>query len=251
MQKIKILIVEDEPIISQFIGKCVEYYGHEIMAKCFTVQDAVSICKIRQPDIAILDINLGDKLDGIDLALILKKQYNFPIIFLTSYSDEKFIERAKQAKPSAYLVKPIVKEALNAAISIALDNYSKNEAAESLADQNNLNKEENPICSINQSIFVKDKGQFIKISHSDILWIEANDTYCFLQTKSKKYLVSQSMKKIESKLDQEKFLRVHRSYIINLNQIQSLDTDFLTIGTKKISIGKSFKPLLFDKLNLL
>ena len=105
--------------------------------------------------------------------------------------------------------------------------------------------------SINDSIFVKSKKRLEKIKISDILWIEAEDIYAIIITKTGKFILSQPLKNIEERLPSECFMRVHRSYIVQLEKIQAIEENDLIIEGKHIAIGKTFREKLMGRLAFL
>ena len=121
----KILIIEDEPLIQEHLNACLESIGYEVLNMIDNAQEAIEYLKENNDiiDIALLDINLNDELDGIDLANIIKAEYGIPFMFVTSYTDDKTIERAKHTGPIGYIVKPFTTEDLKSNLEIALFNY--------------------------------------------------------------------------------------------------------------------------------
>lgn len=248
MSEVNILIVEDEPIISEYIAKCVNEFGYKVFAKCYSVQDAISICKHRRPDIALLDINLQDEVDGIDLSHHFNREYDFPIIFITSYTSKNYLERAKRTNPSAFLIKPFDKHTLHASISLALYNYSEGKRAKS-AEPSKEEKEQ--LFSVKESFFIKEKGKFVKVSFDEILWIESDNAYSIIHTSENRYVVISSLKKIEQRVEDFDFIRAHRSYLVNLKRIKEVTNEHVIIEENEIPIGKTHRANLFDRLNLL
>lgn len=125
MKKMKVGIVEDEMIIAETISLALKKLGYLPIVPVFSYDAAIRMLEIEMPDIVLLDINLNDALDGVDLAHYINTNHSLPIIFLTANSDRLTIERSKQTRPSAFLVKPFSNEDLYSAIEIALFNHEK------------------------------------------------------------------------------------------------------------------------------
>ncbi len=125
MSKIKILIVEDEPLIAEDIAATVERNGLIVSAIVYDKADALQELLTNLPDIALLDINLNGGIEGIEIATTINKFYNIPFIFITSYSDRITLDLAKHTQPSAYIVKPFNEATLHTAIEIALYNHAQ------------------------------------------------------------------------------------------------------------------------------
>lgn len=120
MNKIKILIVEDEQIVAKNIEKRLTASGYQVVASVSTGEEAIKKVKSLPPDIILMDIKLKGKIDGIETADILRKNYQLPVIFLTSYTDEETFQRAKNTEPFGYLIKPFETKDLNRAVELAL-----------------------------------------------------------------------------------------------------------------------------------
>jgi DNA-binding NarL/FixJ family response regulator len=123
MKKIKVGIVEDEMIIAETISLALKKLGYLPTNPAYSYESAIIMLEEEEPEIVLLDINLNDDLDGVDLAHYINTNYLLPIIFLTANSDRNTIERSKQTRPNAFLVKPFSNEDLFSSIEIALFNH--------------------------------------------------------------------------------------------------------------------------------
>lgn len=131
---VKILIVEDEPIISADIEFTLSAANYQVVGIAHSSIKALDMLATRQPDMVILDINIkGDK-DGIELAEIIREKYHIPFLFLTSYSDNATLERVKPTLPYGYIVKPFKERDLLSSVEIALFRHQQEN------DDKNLNK---------------------------------------------------------------------------------------------------------------
>jgi len=125
MNQIRVLIVEDEPIIAADIEKCLQDLDYFVCGKAMTFNRAKTLLESTYPDIAIIDINLEGKREGIELASIIHEKNNIPFIFLTSYSDAATLKEAKIVMPYGYVVKPFDEQDLYATLEIALYNFAQ------------------------------------------------------------------------------------------------------------------------------
>jgi DNA-binding NarL/FixJ family response regulator len=125
MNEIRILIVEDEPIIAENIAMYLTNNDYKVCGIAYDGEAARQQIMYNTPDAVLMDINLGAGEDGIDLAGFIKKNYSIPLLFLTSYTDKETIGRAKEAEPYAYIVKPFDEKTLLASLEIALSNFAK------------------------------------------------------------------------------------------------------------------------------
>lgn len=120
----QILIVEDDPLIAEDIRELVEQLGHKALGVAYTKEKAIELLEQRRPSFAILDINLGDNLDGILVAEYINKHYDFPFIYLTSYANQIILDKIKHTLPMGYVVKPFEEAQLFTAINIATCNFN-------------------------------------------------------------------------------------------------------------------------------
>ena len=121
----RVLIVEDEPLIAADIAGILKRNDFVISAIVYTQDEAMEELRNRLPDLALLDINLNGKMEGIAIAETIKRDYNIPFIFITSYSDKNTLDKAKHTEPAGYVVKPFNDAALYSTIEIALFNYAQ------------------------------------------------------------------------------------------------------------------------------
>jgi DNA-binding NarL/FixJ family response regulator len=125
MSEIKILIVEDEPVIAQNISMYLNNNDFTVSGIAYDYEEAMNELQHNPPDAVILDINLDSAHDGIDIASHINKKLRIPFLFLTSYSNKETLERAKAVEPSGYIVKPFNERTLLATLEIAISNFSQ------------------------------------------------------------------------------------------------------------------------------
>ena len=246
MEKIKVGVVEDEVIIANNIINSLSQLGYGTIGPALSYSQAIELFEQTKPDIVLLDIILAGRKDGIDLAWKIKEDFKIPFIFLTSHADKSTVERAKQVDPPAYLVKPFNKEELYCAIEIALFNYSKNKRINDLpADHNS----EDSNFIMKDSLFVKHKGKFQKVPYSEILFLKNDNIYIEITTVKNTFLVRSNMNEYLQKFPSN-FIRVHRSYAINSDYLESISNDEITIGEHNIPLSRNYKEELLAKINI-
>lgn len=121
--KSNILIVEDEPIIAKDIQSYMSNLGYVVIGVAHSSESALDILHSRQVDMVLLDIHIQGTRDGIEVAKIINEKYGIPFVFLTSFSDELTLDRAKETNPYGYIVKPFEEHDLKTTLAIALHNY--------------------------------------------------------------------------------------------------------------------------------
>lgn len=122
-QKLKVLIVEDDAIIAQLIEHHLMEFGHHVLDVAHNSERALDLIHNLKPDLVLLDIHILGSKDGIQVAEVIRSKYDIPFIFLTALSDKGTLERAKDVRPSGYIVKPFKASDLETSISIGMSNY--------------------------------------------------------------------------------------------------------------------------------
>ena len=128
MRDIRVLIVEDEPLIAEDLAAILEREGFSISAVVYTPEDAMEELQTHLPDIALLDINLSGAQEGITLAEHIHAHLHIPHVFITSYSDKHTLDKAKHTEPAGYIVKPFNEAGLYSTLEIALYNHAQKTA---------------------------------------------------------------------------------------------------------------------------
>jgi len=239
MTKTKVLIVEDEALIADNLAAIIGDLNYEVTDICANADEAIKSIKSNPPEICLLDVNIEGQVDGIDLAAMLKKRIQVPHIFITSFSDAETINRAKETQPAAYIIKPYTEKEVEVNMTLAL--YKKNET-ESPAKSSNAEED---------SFFLKDKHELIKIKFDEISYCEAADNYTILYTEKGKFMLSQTMKTVFEKLEANGFVRVHRSYFVRFKDIQSIGPNYIIIQGKEIPMSQNHRGELLAKINLI
>ncbi len=121
--KTKILIAEDEGLVATDIKLTLESYGYDICSIASTGEEALLKCKEERPDLVFMDIMLAGQMDGIEAAVRVKRLYDIPVVYLTAYSDEALLKRAKKTEPFGYLIKPFSEKELHSTIEMAVHNH--------------------------------------------------------------------------------------------------------------------------------
>lgn len=248
--KVKVLIVEDEILLAQDIKQILANMGYEIIGIAPTAIKALQLLEENhEVDIILLDIILKGDLDGIELANLINAKYNIPFIFLTSHADNALVERAKSVKPYAYILKPFNGRQIGIAIELALVNFANKTPEKELLENKKFSDTDNQALKINDSLFLKKDHHFERVPLKEIQFLEADSNYCTVHTKSERFMYSMVLKKIEAQLPADQFLRIHRSYVINIQSVSGFEGNMLFIGDKKIPVSKTYKEEVFRLFN--
>jgi DNA-binding LytR/AlgR family response regulator len=237
----EILIVEDEPLIAEDISETLQEAGYGVSGIAHNANDAISILKSSSPSLVLLDIKIDGPIDGLMLGRIIKDDFNLPFIFLTSYTDKETVDKVKDLNPYGFIVKPFDERELTSNVEIAIHRFkseSKNLAS--------IEERED-----NESFFLKNQKALHKIKLDDILYAQAVDNYTMIYTEKSKFLVPQTLKSMEERLDSDRFIRTHRSYTVNFKYIDIITANHANLKGIMIPIGKGYKADLMNKVSLL
>ena len=235
---IKVLVVEDEVLVAEDIAADLETYGFQITDIAISSEECFASLSKNTPDVVLMDINIKGETDGINTAEKINTQYNIPIIYLTANTDSSTMKRALESAPSAFISKPYNNKDLSAALEIAFNKHNgqllrKNETAKS------------------DSFFVKNGDYFTRIKVEDINYIEADGSYSKIHTDQKNYVLTSNLNHFQEHNLNPNLVRIHRSYIANLNKVEAFDKNTVVINSKVIPVSKSYQKELtkwFNKL---
>lgn len=249
--KIEVLIVEDEFMIAEDLSIRLTDMGYHVVATASSVAEAELFLTKNSVDLALIDINLiGDK-TGINLAQTINQRYNFPFIFLTSLASKEIVEMAKQEKPAAYLLKPFNDKQLEISIQLALNNFYGEEKAQTPTPPCQ-NEEPSPaVLQLTDCLFLRKNSHYQKVFFKDILWLEALGNYTSINLANERFMYSYILKHFEEKLPNNQFIRVHRSFIVNMSNITGFEGNMLLIGDKKIPTSKSVRDSIFQQFKIM
>jgi len=227
MSAIKILIVEDEVLIAEHVKDYLTGFGFTQIFMAHTKKLALHTIEQIQPDLVLLDLHLQQPKEGLDIANFIDERGGPPYIFITANADILVIQEATHTKASGYITKPLKKSDLFAAIQIALKANEKPESSFLLIKENNTN---------------------LKLAYDEILYIESNSNYINIFTKTKKIITRQSLEWAELELPDNQFMRIHRSFIVNIRAVQKTSSKAVFIGEIEVPISRANVQKMADYL---
>lgn len=223
------IIVDDDETSRIVLSNLVNKIGSlNLITTCINTNEARKLMKSIDVDLLLLDIEMPDE-TGVEFFESLST--NTDVIFITSQT--KHAVRAFENDAIDYLIKPINLERLKKAITKAIRRRTKVEE-EHVKDD---------------FIFIKQKGVLTKVYYSDIIYIEATQGYVKYHLKNKTILTNGTLKKIEEKLNSAIFIRVHRSFLVNINMITAYHTDTVTVQKTEIPLSRMYRKEVSNKLN--
>lgn len=244
MNKIKAILVDDEESARDVLQNLLLRFCPEVelLAKCENILEAVEVIKREKPDLVFLDIEMPNYA-GYELINFFEK-VDFEIIFITAY--DQYAVRAFETAAIDYLLKPIDIERLKKAIERFQAQHNLQQQLERLSLLSNL-LEDKKI----KSIVISDKGQQHIIAIDSIVAIEAQESYSFVHTTDKKYVVSKNLKHFENIFAENKsMMRVHKSWIISKDYILYYSKAELSIQLSNGIVAKlsKYKKAFFEDL---
>lgn len=249
MAKTNVFVVEDESIVSKDIQHSLKKLGYNVVGSAATGEKALEKIEDTNPDVVLMDIMLKGDMNGIETADQVKEKHNIPVIYLTAYADENTLSKAKVTEPYGYIIKPFKEIDLHTSIEMALYKHGK---------ETEIRKERDLLYSLVEGksdddfIFVKANSKLVKLNTVDIYFIEALKDYVVINTAEKRYTIHSTMKDIDSKMPSDSFIRVHRSYIVRIDKIATIEQSNVVMEDNKkvIPIGGSYKEELSKRIRL-
>ena len=223
---IKTLIIDDEPLAVEILETYVNQVpGLQLIGKCYNAIDANELLQHQEIDLILVDVQMP-QMTGIEL---IKSLSNPPkVIFTTAFPE--FAIQGFESNAVDYLLKPIAFNRFLKAVNKVMNTTQGSDKNKEISSQD--------------FIFVKADKKLIKLNYEDILFIEGLKDYVIIYTDQTRIVTLQTMKSLEEKLPEQIFVRVHRSYIVNINKIKSIHSDDIEIivkgQSKIIPIGNNY-----------
>lgn len=226
--ELKCIIVDDEPMARSFLERYCQKHGS--IAVMGTFPDSASALEFltsNEVDLLFLDVEMPG---ATGFELLDQLVYTPKIILTTSKTDYAF--DAFQYNVSDYLKKPIAYNRFQDSVRKIIDSTIPA-----------------VVKPISEDVFIKTDGKFIRLNYQDILYIESVGDYVKYFTPARQYLSYSTLKAVEEKMNSTHFVKVHRSYIVNLSKIRDIQDHSIVIDSKVIPISKSLKSMVMTRIN--
>lgn len=228
------LIIDDNKMariaMNQLVGKVDDL---SVVGECSNAMEAYNLLQAKMVDILFLDIEMPE-MTGLELTRQLGDKK--PIIIFTTSKKEYAVD-AFELNVADYIVKPVTPRRFLQAVERAREIYSSNKVDVSVEEK--------------EFVFIRDNGILKRLLIEDIHFMEAMGDYVKVFTPQKFHAIHTTLKNVEDKLPPNKFLRVHRSYIVALNKIEKIEEGTIVINNKSIPVADAYRNALNKKLNIL
>jgi len=236
MIKDRILIVEDEDWMAEELNEVLVNHGFEVIATADSYEKALLILREKQPDLVLLDIRLNGVGTGLDIAREINDHWQIPFVFLSSHIDPKSMREILEELPHSILSKPCKPADLVAAVHLALN-------------KDKVQIDSGPNEKSSDSFFVKSEHSYQKIEVDKLLFIKGEGSYIKLQLENERLVLRATIKDFEFLEDHNDFLRVHRSYIVNLGKIDAIHSKYIDIQTFEVPMSKPGREEILKRIN--
>jgi len=227
------LIVDDNDLSRLTLHKLALQTGYlQVTGECKDAMEAHRNITANPPDLVLLDIEMPG-MTGIELLKILPKK---TLVILTT-SQKEYAAEAFELNVVDYLIKPVNLSRLLQAL----------EKVQEILLRNNTEVKK----AGGDTLFIKDNNLLKKIRLEDILWIEAMGDYIKIRTQTQWHIVHTSLKAVEEKINSGRLMRIHRSYIISLDKIDTIEEGVVNIMNTPIPVAERYRPKLIQKIKLL
>jgi two-component system LytT family response regulator len=216
----KVLIVDDEPLARERVRRHLrDEPGVEIVGEAGNGREAVTVIEEKTPDLVFLDVQMPE-MNGFDVLKALEENKIPAIVFTTAY--DKYAIQAFEFHALDYLLKPFSRERFRRAVRHAREQLENSRQSGSIDERLVSLLENLKAKKYLERIVVKNSGRVFFIKTDEIDWIEAAGNYLKLHVGREAHLIRETMQSIEAKLDPEKFFRIHRSTLVQIDRIKEL-----------------------------
>lgn len=250
---IRTLIVDDEPLAREKLrGFLEKELDIEVIGECRDGREAVEAIDEKRPDLVFLDVQMPE-MDGFEVLENLEEDHLPQVVFATAY--DQYALKAFDVHAIDYLLKPYDRERFTQAMARARSAVERRQVGDMKQQIMALLKDMGERRAFPERLVVKSSGRVVFIKVEDIGWIDAAGNYVRLHTAKESHMLRETMGRLEARLDPQKFLRIHRSTIVNIEEIRELQQqfhgDYLVVlkNGQRLTLSRSYREKIQELLD--
>ena len=247
-RKIRTVVVDDEPLARKRLDKLLQEDEEiEVLKFCANGQEAINAIENENPDLLFLDIQMPE-INGFEVLQNIEQDKVPLVIFVTAY--DEYAIKAFDVHALDYIMKPFKRERFHESLKRAKNTIKRDDKAEISGKIEHLLDYLDDSGGPLSRILVKSSGRYFFLKAADIDWIESSGNYVRIHSGGKNYLIRETMKNMEKKLDSDTFFRIHRSTIINVEKVKELEQWFhgdyqvIMYNDHKLTMSRNYKEIL-------
>lgn len=218
-KQLKILIVDDDVLITETLKDQLVKLGYEQIKMVHNKEDAFAIIPFWKPHVALLDIRMEDKYDGLEIGARFRDEFKIPFMYVTAHADMDTTNRILKTRPDGYITKPIRINELMVNFSMVVERF-REEFGGTMAVKNGYETE------------------YIKLD--ELVYLKADGNYVEVCLRARKVVIRNSLENIVSELNSDNILRIHRSYAVNKTKIQKHSSTEVMVDGVSLPVSRSF-----------
>lgn len=240
------MIVEDDELSASKMEMQIDKLGHDLFGVADNSDDAIAMLNNEQPDLILMDINIEGDYDGIELTDMIHQQWSIPVIFISSLQDDYTFRRLQRTNPVSFILKPFSEVQLKRTIQLVVEQLKS-------SNDNSFELSEPTPKQAKEYIFIKKRKQLEKVKIADIFYIEADGKYAQINMIDKKYLIRMSLREVVNRLSSNNFIQTHRSFVVNMAKIKSVDLQdsVIILENMHVPISRREREMVLEKLDTL
>lgn len=239
-----IVVAGEDGLSVQLLEKDVQNAGHNTLSPAHTIHSALKLAKERSPDLFLIDVNLSNTEKWIELAQHSTQEYGIPCIFVSGEINSSLVEQIVSKGFDHILAKPLSKVELKTTIDAALSLKNKKQVMRDGLPHTYHGKKVLQDC-----IFIKEGPSLVKVRYSEVLFLMSSHIYVHVNTLKKEFIVRASLTEYLTHFDQSLFMRVQRSYAVNIEFIEKITNSSVWIGNKEIPLAQQYRDELLNRIN--
>lgn len=236
MKKIRLLILEDKFLVAENLIDMSLQLGFEVVATCDSAEEAIEQARRSKPDVALLDIMVKGRSNGIHAGNVIGSELGIPCIFLTDLQSIEVYDLAKPTRPHAFLNKPVTILDLKRNVELAAVQHSTTTEETSKVEDKNL------VYGPEDVVFLKNKEGKTRVHMDEIYFLKASGGYCDIFLKDGKYTQAKPLSAILEELEElssrPRFLRIHKSSAVNVDYVEEIKGNMVRVKNEWLDVSE-------------